>query len=205
MASSNSPTSLQQLDPVERYVPLGIKLGVYAFLILFFYQAAATFIEYKPGIPWPGLLSVVRTFIFLPLHEGGHFLFILFGKTLMILGGSFWQIMFPLLWFLIALKQRSHIAPFALFWAGENMMDVSLYIRDTPVRRLPLLGGHKSRHDWYNLLSDWSALDSAESLADLTYYAGVIICIGSIAAGIFLAFWSFFRPKPVVVVQSEKN
>lgn len=90
------------------------------------------------------------------------------------------------------------------------MMDVSLYIRDAPVRHLPLLGGHKSRHDWYNLLSDWNALDSAESLADLMYYSGVIMCFGAIGAGIFLAFWSFFRPKPVLQVLTsgkgtEKN
>ena len=202
MASSDIPDSV---DPLERIVPLSLKLGLYAILVLFLYQAATTFASYKPGVPWPGLLSVVRTFIFLPLHEGGHFLFMLFGTTIMLLGGSFWQITFPLLSFAIALKKRSQVAPFALFWAGENMMDVSLYIRDAPVRRLPLLGGHKSRHDWYNLLTGWNAIDSAESLADVLYYVGVIICIGSIAAGILLAFLSFFRPKALVRVPSVKE
>src|SRR5712692_9654847 len=170
-SSLQKPPIPQQLDPIERYVPLGLKLGIYAILILFLYQAAATFAAYKPGVPWPRLLNIVRTFIFLPLHEGGHFLFMFFGSTLMILGGSFWQIMFPLLSFLIAMKKRSEVAPFALFWTGENMMDVSLYIRDAAVRQLPLLGGDKSRHDWYNLLSGWGALDSAETLGDLTYYS----------------------------------
>jgi hypothetical protein len=111
----------------------------------------------------------------------------------MYLGGSFWQIMFPLLWFLIALKQRSHVAPFPLFWVGENMMDVSLYIRDAPVRQLPLLGGHKVGHDWFNLLSMWNLLDSAEIFSDLVFYSGIIICVGAIGAGIYLAFFSFFR------------
>ncbi len=203
-SSLQKPPIPQQLDPIERYVPLGLKLGTYAILILFFYQAAITFAAYKPGVPWPTLLNIVRTFIFLPLHEGGHFLFMFFGSTLMILGGSFWQIMFPLLSFLMAMKKRSEVAPFALFWAGENMMDVSLYIRDATVRQLPLLGGHKSRHDWYNLLSGWGALDSAETLGDLTYYSGMIICIGSIATGIFLAFLFYRRPKqPVAKADSE--
>jgi hypothetical protein len=181
-------------DPLERYVPLACKLGVYGFLIYFFYQAATTFAEYRPGQSWPFLLSIFRTFTFLPIHEAGHLLFVLFGRTLNILGGSFWQVMFPLLWFLIALRQRSHVAPFALFWVGENLLDVSLYMRDAPFRALPLLGGHSSGHDWYNLLSDWNMMDSAATLADATYYSGLVMCTGAIAAGIYLAFRSFSRP-----------
>ncbi len=193
-----------QLDPVERYVPLLLKLGVYAALGLVLYQAATCFAAFVPGRPWPLLLTVLRTFIFLPLHEGGHVLFIFFGRTLYTLGGSFWQIMFPLLWFLIALRQGSHVAPFALFWTGENMLDVSLYIRDAPVRHLPLLGGHRSGHDWYNLLSQWNIIDSADSIADLMYYGGLIICLGAIAAGVILAFRSFLLPpQPIPAIISK--
>lgn len=141
------------------------------------------------------MLSIFRTFTFLPIHEAGHFLFMFFGRTLHILGGSFWQIMFMALWFIIAVKQKSHVAPFALFWAGENMMDVSLYMRDAPLRQLPLLGGHKSGHDWYNLFTDWNIMDSAETFADIFYYLGFIICAGAIAAGIYLAIRSFLNPS----------
>ncbi len=183
----------EPLDPVERYLPLLLRLLLYGFLSFVFYQAATTFIAYHPGQIWPAFLNVFRTFTFLPLHEGGHFLFRFFGRTLYILGGSFWQVMFPLLWFLIALRQRSQTAPFALFWVGENLMDVSLYVRDAHFMALHLLGGDSSGHDWRNLLSQWNALDMAEDLADWLYYLGFLIGIGAIAAGIAWAFFAFFK------------
>ncbi|HUL45135.1 MAG TPA: hypothetical protein VLY03_12355 [Bacteroidota bacterium] len=199
---TNQDSSAQALDPLERYVPLLFKIAVYVLLTLVFYQAETTFIQYHPGQYWPGFLAVLRSLIFLPLHEGGHFLFMFFGRTLYILGGSFWQIMFPFLWFLIALRQRSEVAPFALFWMGENMMDVSLYIRDAAYRALPLLGGDSSGHDWFNLLSSWHAVPMADDIADIVYYLGFIISAGSIVAGFLLAFIRFFKSAskvPVVV------
>jgi hypothetical protein len=197
----NPPTvSFEKPDPVERYVPLFFKVCVYALLTVFFLQALDAFYEYRPGMRWGGLLFIFRTFTFLPLHEGGHFLFMFFGRTLYVLGGSFWQIVFPLLWFIIALRQRSQVFPFALFWVGENMMDVSLYIRDAPHRILPLLGGDKSGHDWYYLLSQWGAMDSADTMADILFYGGIIVCIGAIGTGVVLAVTSFIRsgrPAPL--------
>ena len=190
-------------DPIERWVPLALKLLVYGWLSYFFYQAIITFDDYTAGKQWPFLLSMFRMWTFLPMHEAGHLIFILFGRTLNILGGSFWQIMFPALWFAIALKQRSHVAPFALFWVGENMMDVSLYMRDAPWRLLPLLGGHKSGHDWYNLFTMWDLMDSAELFADLFFLGGILICVGAIGAGVFLAVRSFFAP-PAPPITSEE-
>ena len=180
----------------ERWIPFVCKIALYLWLVYFFLQAATAFHEYTPGRAWPFMLSVIRTFTFLPLHEGGHFLFMFFGRTLHILGGSFWQIMFPLLWFVIAARQRSHVAPFPLFWVGENMMDVSLYMRDAPLRWLPLLGGHSSQHDWYNLFSQWNLLDSSDTFADLFYYGGSLLALGAIVAGIGLAFVSFLNSPP---------
>jgi hypothetical protein len=195
------PIQPEPLDPVERYVPLLFRLGVYALLTVFFFQALDAFYEYRPGMRWGNLLFIVRTFTFLPLHEGGHFLFMFFGRTLYVLGGSFWQIVFPLLWFIIALRQHSQVFPFPLFWTGENMMDVSLYIRDAPVRMLPLLGGDKTGHDWHYLLSEWGCMEGADTIADIMYYGGVVICIGAIATGAALAVIAFVRsghPVPAI-------
>jgi hypothetical protein len=193
------PHSPEQADPIERYVPLVFKLVVYAITIFILVEAATTFNEYVPLHPWPFLINMLHMWIILPIHEGGHFLFMFFGRTLHILGGSFWQIMFPLLWFVVALRQRSHVAPLALFCTGVSIMDVSLYMRDAHFMAMPLLGGDSRGHDWHNLLSDWGLLDSAESLGDFFYYTGLIVCIGAITAGIALAFISFFRPPFSVV------
>ena len=191
----------EPLDPVERYVPLLLKVGVYGLLIVIYVQALDAFLEYRPGMHWGNLLFIIRTLVFLPLHEGGHFISMFFGRTLYVLGGSFWQIVFPLLWFIIALRQRSQTFPFALFWTGENMMDVSLYMRDAAVRMLPLLGGDKTGHDWHYLLGEWDMMDDAGTLADIFYYGGALICAGAIMTGIGWAVYAFVqsgRPVPVL-------
>jgi hypothetical protein len=193
-------------DPLERYVPLGLKLLVYLILIIYLIQAAEAFYEYVPGTHWPFLLTAIRNGIFLFIHEGGHFLFSFFGHTLYILGGSFWQIMFPAISFAIAVRNRSHfIAPFALFWVGTNMMDVSLYMRDAPVRMLPLLGGHKGWHDWWNLFSQWGMLDSAGTWADVFYFVGLFVSIAAIGGGIYLSFQRFLHPLPYTIPDDDNS
>jgi len=184
-----------RMDPLERWIPLGLKSFVYLILTVYLIQAADVFYEVAlPARPWPFLLFALRT-IFLFIHEGGHFLFMFFGETLNILGGSFWQIAFPLISCIIAIRKRSHfIAPFALFWVGTNMMDVSLYMRDAPLRLLPLLGGHKSRHDWWNLFRKWEMLDSAGTVADIFYFLGLLVSIVAIGGGIYFAIHRFLHP-----------
>jgi hypothetical protein len=192
----------EQLDPVERWIPLLAKCALYALLSFLFYEAAVAFREYVPLQPWPFFLSMFRMFTFLPIHEAGHLIFSLFGRTLHILGGSFWQVMFMLIWFVIALRQRSQTAPIAAFFIGENMMDVSLYVRDAQYMALPLLGGDSTGHDWKNLLVSWDALSSAEAIADLLYYSGWIIAAGSLAFGIGLAISRFLHPPLAVSLPS---
>ncbi len=183
-----------ETDPVVRWTLLGLRCAVYLWLTYFFVQAVTTFSSYTPGQPWPFLLSMVRMWTFLPIHEAGHLFLRPFGTVVMFLGGSIFQVLLPLLWFLLALHQRSAVAPFPLFWVGENLMDVSLYIRDTTLRQLPLLGGHKSGHDWFNILSRWDMLSSAESIADVTYIIGIMISVSAIVAGCALAVNSFRHP-----------
>ncbi len=171
-------------DPVERWVPLTLKLILYALLLLLFIQAATNFREYTPLQHWPFFLNTIRMFIFLPIHEAGHLLFSPFGRTLHILGGSFWQVMFMVLWLVIALRRKSQAAPVAAFFAGENLMDVSLYVRDAQFMALPLLGADSRGHDWRNLLTAWNALDAAGTIADILYYTGWILCAIALAAGV---------------------
>src|SRR3989304_1673084 len=196
----------QRMDPLERWIPLGLKSFVYLILTVYLIQAADVFYEVAlPARPWPFLLFALRT-IFLFIHEGGHFLFMFFGETLNILGGSFWQIAFPLISCIIAIRKRSHfIAPFALFWVGTNMMDVSLYMRDAPIRLLPLLGGHKSWHDWWNLFRKWDMLDSAGAVADLFYFLGLFVSIVALGGGMYLAIHRYLNPIPYRIPDDEEE
>jgi hypothetical protein len=122
-------------------------------------------------------------FIVLPIHEGGHFLFMFFGYVLHIFGGSFWQVMMPVLLFIVALRQRSWWAWVWLTLVGVHMIALSPYIYDAPYRTLQLIGP-KEGHDWRNLMNHFQAMDSAEGLADGLYWLGVLVGLGGIAGGI---------------------
>jgi hypothetical protein len=186
-------------DELVRRAVLAARCVLYAWLVYVLVQAVTAFSSYTPGTPWPFLLSMIRMWTFLPIHEAGHLIFMPLGTVMMFLGGSILQILLPAAWFALAFGQRSSVWPFPLFWAGENIMDVSLYLRDAPVRALPLLGGHKSGHDWFNILSRWDLLDAAEPIADVLFLCGTLVCIGAIAAGFALAIRSYRSPEPATM------
>ena len=96
--------------------------------------------------------------VHLPFHEAGHVLLMPFGRFLMVLGGSLFQLAIPLVCGgVFLLKNRD---PFAasvtLWWAGQSLMDLAPYIADARALRLPLLGGRTGAevegHDWEYLL-----------------------------------------------------
>jgi hypothetical protein len=208
MATSPTKNFTSQLpperpDPIVLIVPLVLKLIVYCWLIWFFIQAIDAFYEYMPGDAWPFMLNMFRMWTFLPIHEAGHLFFTPLGTTMMFLGGSILQILLPLLWSLLGFRKRWQTAPFALFWVGENMMDVSLYVRDAPTRYLPLLGGHASRHDWYNILVGWDAVKHSGTLADILFFFGALVCMVSIIAGISWAIMRYLHPPPPQTLSTD--
>lgn len=187
------PLPPQPVDPVERLVPLGLKLfGLFLCGVLL-YQAADSASAFPP-LPQSMFYNLYYVGIITPLHEGGHFLFMFFGRTLYILGGSFWQVMIPIILFGVALKQKSFLASVWLSLAGTHLISLTSYIMDAPYRTLPLLGGHKSGHDWYNLLIHWQMLNDAEGIADFAYYFGLFLGISGIVGGIAWAVWQYLKP-----------
>jgi hypothetical protein len=170
-----------------------VDIVFYLFMTYIFYLAADRFSDVA-SYRNPSIFIFFFHSIFLYIHEGGHFLFSFFGRTLHILGGSFWQIMFPFLSFLLAVRDTAEYAPFPLFLTGFNMMDVSVYMRDAPLRQLPLLGGHASGHDWFNLLYQWDMMADAPALADITYWFGFLTCLVSIGLGFYLAWRTYAVP-----------
>jgi hypothetical protein len=188
------PRSLppQRVDPIELLVPLGLKLSAMLICGILLYQAAdsaSAFPPYPQSFPY----YFYYVWIITPLHEGGHFLFMLFGRTLYILGGSFWQIVTPLILFGVAVRQKSYLATVWLSLAGTHWISLSPYIYDAPFRTLPLLGGDKSRHDWYNLLIHWQMLDDAAAISDFIYYTGIILGIAGLIAGIVIAIRTYIK------------
>lgn len=51
-------------------------------------------------------------------------------------------------------------ASVGLWWLGQNLTDVALYISDAGARSLPLIGGmSEDAHDWGNLLTMMDMLE----------------------------------------------
>lgn len=189
---SVTPSSVPPPEPIERWVPLALRalpLTLAAWMLL---QAADATWSFPPRT-FPFLFGQWYVWIITPLHEAGHLLFMPFGRIMMIIGGSFWQVAIPVVLAVVAFRQRSYWAWVYIALAGIHLVALNPYIYDAPYRSLPLLGGRKEGHDWYNLLIHWQALDAAEDLAMLAYVGGIIVSIVGLVGGIV---WSVMRWLP---------
>ena len=156
-------------------------LGYLLYVLAFAYDLASPAFS-PPFVIW--LLDTINLFI----HEAGHFFLNPFGQWIYVFGGSFVQVFLPLLLALLGLRQSYGHAILPAFWCGESMVNVSVYIRDAPVRHLRLIA-RGVIHDWNWLLSD--NLDSADMLADIVLGLGVVICVVAIGVGVVVAIQGY--------------
>ena len=140
----------------------------------------------------------------LVFHEAGHILLLPFGPLLTALGGSLTQIAVTLLC-LVALAR--HVDRFgasvALWWTGENLLDLAPYIADARALELMLLGGATGRevegHDWEAILRAVGWLDYDRLLGQTTHVLGVAVIVGALVWGArrLRAGWSAHAPAGV--------
>jgi hypothetical protein len=118
----------------------------------------------------------------LVIHEAGHAFALILPRFFYILGGSALQVILPAVCALTFLHQR-HIASFAvaLFWTGESVTDVAIYMADAKKQALPLLGGDGTVHDWNYLLGQVHLLGWAPSLGRLTFGVGILLITVALA------------------------
>ncbi len=118
----------------------------------------------------------------LVIHEAGHAFALILPRFFYILGGSALQVILPAVCALTFLHQR-HIASFAvaLFWTGESITDVAIYMADAKKQALPLLGGDGTVHDWNYLLGQVHLLGWAPSLGRLTFGVGILLITAALA------------------------
>lgn len=105
-------------------------------------------------------------------HEAGHVFFAFLGEFLQFLGGSLMQVVIPAVcavYFWIH-QQRSASAV-TLFWMGESITNVAVYVADAKRMELPLIGGD---HDWNYLLDRLNLLDQADSIGRFVFFLGVL-------------------------------
>lgn len=153
------------------------RVALAALCAYIFYVLAA---EYRPDDPLgyrPPYVVFVLDTINLFIHEGGHLLCRMFGERMYVLGGSLVQCLLPFMLLVGTWREKPHQLGYPLFWLGQNLVNVSVYIADAPHKNLKLLAGGVI-HDWNWLLAD--NLDVAEPLGLVVRGLGLVVCVAAI-------------------------
>ncbi|MFZ2404317.1 MAG: zinc ribbon domain-containing protein [Methylobacter sp.] len=124
----------------------------------------------------------------LPFHEAGHIVFRPFGAFITSLGGTLGQLLMPSICMgVLLVKTRDPFgASVALWWVGENFLDVAPYMNDARAGQLPLLGGNFGHsapygfHDWQYLLNESGLLQYDHVLAKAVFAIGSAIMVLSL-------------------------
>ncbi|MBI3062819.1 MAG: hypothetical protein HYY83_12675 [Deltaproteobacteria bacterium] len=126
----------------------------------------------------PGLLLTILDGANLIFHEAGHIILLPFGEFVHYLGGSLTQVAIPAIcvayfWYH---HQRASSA-ITLFWTGESITNVAIYVADARRMALPLIGGD---HDWNYLLDRLNLLNQADALGRFVFLLGVLAILFSL-------------------------
>ncbi|PKQ19680.1 MAG: hypothetical protein CVT66_08685 [Actinobacteria bacterium HGW-Actinobacteria-6] len=140
------------------------------------------------GHGWVPLVSHVD----LGIHEFGHMIAAWMPQVGMALAGSGLQVLAPTalvayFWFA---RHDLPAATVLVAWLGVSLRNVAVYMADSNVRILPLIGGQDG-HDWAFIFGQWGVLNRAESIA------GVVSAMGWLlfACALGLAVWAFVQPR----------
>jgi hypothetical protein len=147
------------------------------------------------------LLSTQQHWIFfdfanLLIHEAGHLIFSFFGQFIYILGGSFMQIAIPCTFFVYFLRRKEFFSTSVmLFWISDNVINVSIYMKDAQTMQLPLLGGDSSIHDWNWLFNHMGLLGTSNIIGNVFFFLGVLFLLTSLAGMIFFTAVDFLKSQ----------
>ena len=119
------------------------------------------------------------------MHEGGHFFFGFMGRLIYFMGGSLMQIVLPSLAVWVFLKSGFRMLIATMYWLGQNLINVSVYIGDAPNKRLPLISD-SAIHDWNWIFNHLGNIGMAEPVSSVAFVFGLIACACTvIIAGYF--------------------
>ena len=162
--------------------------GVVALTLFFAYLFFLVFREplyqlYPPSNGGNSFLLGMISRVNLVFHEGGHWIFGIFGnRTLAILGGSLNQVLVPLIvtaafWY----RRDASGTAFGAVWMFINFLSVSIYMADARNPFLPLIGNMDpyQSHDWRNLFNYWDLWSVDTAIAKTTYSLGWSGMIGT--------------------------
>jgi hypothetical protein len=167
-------------------------------LLVLGWQIAARGLTPAPG----GALAFLHL-IDLVFHEAGHVIFGVLGRFPGMLGGSLNQVLVPavcagyFLWH----RQRA-AAAVALFWVGENVTDVAIYVADGRDMRLALLAEGLT-HDWNWILGELTLRNQAEPIGRAVFAVGLLVIVAALALLALDLATAWRRPPSTGVLSSD--
>jgi hypothetical protein len=162
---------LQALEEVWEPIPRAALIACVVFYLLFLDQA----------VRGHGLLLLMDG-VFVPIHEGGHLLFRMFGEFIMVAGGTALQLLVPLwlaLYFFFR-RQPQGVA-FCVFFMFEQFLPIATYMADARAQELPLLTVGDAQdviHDWAYLFGKLGLLEHDTQIASAVRALGWLGMIG---------------------------
>ena len=124
-------------------------------------------------------------------HEAGHLLFGYFGEFMMVIGGTLGQLLVPAgIVFYFVVRQEFYSSSVVLFWLGQNMFNISVYIKDAAAMDLPLvsIGGGDAIHDWNWLLLKFNVLAWDRQIGNFVFGLGTLIIAVSVLLGFYFSY-----------------
>jgi len=120
----------------------------------------------------------------LAIHETGHLLAKFASPVIQMSAGTIAQLLAPtilILYFLIINKK--YAAFIMMFWLGQSLANISVYMADAINMQLPLIGGPNSIHDWHWLLKHFDLLGKTDIISNNTWTIAVAIaCLASLGS-----------------------
>ncbi|MGA8267123.1 MAG: hypothetical protein WB787_05130 [Candidatus Acidiferrales bacterium] len=157
-------------SPVPR-IALGVWLVFYA---LFLIQAA------RGSGPF-----LMIDLVFIPIHEGGHLLFRHFGEFIAVAGGTFLQLLVPVLLAIqFAFQRQLQGVTYCMFFFFEQLLPTATYMADARAQELPLLTVGDADyviHDWNYLFGALGVLDHDIQIASFVRAIGWVGMFGMVA------------------------
>jgi hypothetical protein len=132
----------------------------------------------------------------LPFHEAGHVIFSPFGDLMMSFGGSLTQVLVPIIcWIAFATTSPNPFgAAVMCWWAGQNLLDVAVYVNDARSLTLTLLGGYTGAevegHDWERILQLTGLTMHDHQIAWTAHAIGAVMMVAALVWAAVLALRS---------------
>ncbi len=127
--------------------------------------------------------------IILATHEAGHLIFMPFGEYVMVLGGSLFQVLLPIVFVAYFWRRGDFYATSIIaLWVAFALTDAAVYIGDARTRQLPLLGGDPAGHDWTFLLVQIGLLEQDRAIARTVRGIGLMVYWSAVGGALYFAW-----------------